>query len=56
MFEVIKRFILLFLLKINSFRDAEEATKDQQKICLIENAKSLVPLVSAVNLQSDSIY
>ena len=40
----------------NSFRDAEEVTKDQRKICLIENAKSLAPLVSTVILQSDTIY
>ena len=31
-------------------------TEDQRKICLIENAKSLAPLVSTVILQSDSIY
>ena len=32
------------------------SAKDQQKICLIENAKSLALLVSTVILQSDSIY
>ena len=31
-------------------------TKDQRKICLIDNAKSLAPLVSTVILQLDSIY
>ena len=40
---------------INTFQDALEVTKDQRKICLIENAKSLAPLVFTVILQSDSI-
>ena len=40
---------------INTCQDALEVTKDQRKICLIENAKSLAPLVFTVILQSDSI-
>ena len=42
--------------EVNTFREAKEVTKDLGKICLIENAKSLAPLVSTVILQSYSIY
>ena len=41
---------------INTFRHAQEATKDQRKICLIENAKSLAPLVSTVILQIEQHF
>ena len=34
---------------INTLQDAQEVTKDQQKICLIENAKSLTLLQSALS-------
>ena len=41
---------------INTFLDAKEVTKDQRKICQIENAKPLAPLLSTMILQSNSIY